>query len=254
MVIITNALAKELHKQFSLPIETPFVVIAPDGVDLSRYANLPTPAKARHILAAGSTSADRQLTPLVISPDAFVAGYTGHLYEGRGIGLILKLAKQLPKITFLLVGGEPQAVNNLQTTIQEGKLTNVLVTGFVPNAKLPFYQAACDVLMMPYQTKVSASSGGDIARFLSPMKLFEYLACKRPILSSNLPVFREILNTNNAILLPPDDIEAWANSLQILRTKPGYRQELADQAFCDVQRYTWNKRAEKIFGIPQKML
>ena len=106
IVMITNALARELHKQFSLPLEAPFVVVAPDGVDVSRYTDLPSPVKARQILTADTTFTDEQMTPLVISPDAFVAGYTGHLYEGRGIGLILKLAKRLPKITFLLVGGE----------------------------------------------------------------------------------------------------------------------------------------------------
>lgn len=250
IVVITNALAMELRKQFSMPTNTPFFVLAPDGVDLSRYAGLPAPAEARQNLAAGDKPAGEQITPPVIPPNAFVAGYTGHLYKGRGIQLILELAVRLPEITFLLVGGEPQAVDNLQSIIRKRSLANIILTGFVPNAVLPRYQAACDVLLMPYQSKVSASSGGDIARFLSPMKLFEYMACRRPILSSNLPVFKEILNANNAVLLPPDDPEAWADSLQLLQTDPEVRQKLAAQAFHDVQKYTWKKRAGKIFGTP----
>jgi len=102
------------------------------------------------------------------------------------------------------------------------------------------------VLLTPYQEHISASSGGDIARYLSPMKLFEYLACKRPILSSDIPVLRETLNENNALLLPPDKIEAWAGALQLLQNDPDKREQLAAQAGQDAQKYTWRARAARI--------
>ena len=41
------------------------------------------------------------------------------------------------------------------------------------------------------------------------MKMFEYMAAGRAILSSDLPVLREVLNEENAILLPPDEPAAW---------------------------------------------
>jgi glycosyltransferase involved in cell wall biosynthesis len=101
---------------------------------------------------------------------------------------------------------------------------------------------------MPYQRKVSASSGGDIARYLSPMKLFEYLACERVILSSDLPVFREVLNPENSVLLPADELNAWVDALKNLQTDPAMRAQLAAQARRDADQYTWNKRAERIFS------
>jgi len=127
-------------------------------------------------------------------------------------------------------------------------LKNVILTGFVPNAELPRYQAACDVLLMPYQRQVAASSGGDISRYLSPMKLFEYLACERPIVSSDLPVLREVLHAGNSILLPCDDTDAWVSALQKLEIDAGLRQRLATQARLDAQQYTWEARAEKILS------
>ncbi len=120
------------------------------------------------------------------------------------------MAECLPEVTFLLVGGDPEDVGRLQA--QAKGLKNVILTGFIPNVDLPLYQAACDVLLMPYQRQVAASSGGDIARYLSPMKLFEYLACGRAILCSDLPVLHEVLNPENAVLLPPDDTQAWVKS------------------------------------------
>jgi glycosyltransferase involved in cell wall biosynthesis len=101
---------------------------------------------------------------------------------------------------------------------------------------------------MPYQRKVAASSGGDIAKYLSPMKLFEYLACGRAILSSNLPVLREILNEKNAVLLSPDDLAAWVTTIQSLNSNPEKRAQLAAQARQDAQRYSWIDRANKIIS------
>jgi len=160
--------------------------------------------------------------------------------------MLLKLAKQLPEINFLLVGGIQDDVTRLRDAAAE--LGNLTLTGFVPNAELPLYQAACDALLMPYQRRVAASSGGDIARYLSPMKLFEYLACGRVILSSDLPVLREILNENNALLLPPDDVNVWAEALRALAADPALRDKLATQSRRDAQQYDWNIRAALILA------
>jgi glycosyltransferase involved in cell wall biosynthesis len=101
---------------------------------------------------------------------------------------------------------------------------------------------------MPYQAQVSASSGGDIARYLSPKKLFEYLACGRAILSSNLPVLCETLNTRNALLLPPDDLQAWQRALERLEADPNLRGQLARQSRSDAAQYSWEARARSIIA------
>ena len=236
-VVITEALKAALASKFLLPKPLP-MIIAPDGVDLARYQNLLAPAEARQALPSS----------LPLQPSTFVAGYTGHLYPGRGTDLILEIAAQLPAVTFLLVGGEPQDVERVRAQTQSRGLENIVLTGFIPNADLPLYQAACDILLMPYQQKVSASSGGNIAEYLSPMKLFEYLACGRGIISSDLPVLQEVLNMENAILLPPDDLASWVAALQDLRTNPEKRTQLAAQARRDAQKFSWETRTQKILS------
>ncbi len=226
LVVITQALRDDLSLG-NFPI-----VIAPDGVDLERYENLTSSGKARQELALR---------------DQFTAGYTGHLYAGRGVDVLLGLAERLPEISFLLIGGNPSDVEKFRQKVTALGLKNVTLTGFIPNAELPQYQAACDVLLMPYQRKVAASSGGDISRYLSPMKIFEYLACGRPIVSSKLPVLLETLNEKNAILLPPDDLDAWQSALLELRDNPSWRERLGKQARSDAQKYSWKSRARMIF-------
>ena len=64
---------------------------------------------------------------------------------------------------------------------------------------------SADLLLMPYQSKVSINSknfNDEISKFISPLKMFEYLATGIPIVSSDLKVLREILiNQKNSVLI-----------------------------------------------------
>jgi glycosyltransferase involved in cell wall biosynthesis len=255
LVVITYALAEDLINTFQIPQPKPtyqdtntkstfsrkeFTLIAPDGVDLERYDNLPSTSDARKTIMTN--------TDFYLPKEDFIAGYTGHLYTGRGTKMLLSLAEYLPQVTFLLVGGEPKQVKLFHEQIKHRGLKNVILTGFIPNAELPLYQAACDILLMPYQRRIAASSGGDISRYLSPMKLFEYMACERAILSSDLPVLKEIISNENATLLPTDNINAWVDAIKNMMTNPAQRKKLATQARQDVQQYSWDARAERILN------
>jgi glycosyltransferase involved in cell wall biosynthesis len=176
---------------------------------------------------------------------AFTAGYTGHLYPGRGIDLLVELARRNPKMRFIWAGGEAVAIRLWNKRLSNAGVNNVRLMGFVPNTQLPLIQAACDVLMMPHERRVSASGGGDIARFTSPMKMFEYLATGRAILASDLPVLREVLNKDNAVLIAPEDIDAWNGALRVLEVNEDKRRALGNQARKDAEKYTWVERARR---------
>jgi len=254
-VVITQALASDLLQKHVPPSHSSFIVIAPDGVDLERYSPSLESVDARIELINQIPSADYLMQeckiPLhnCLNLNRFIVGYTGHLYEGRGTELLLKLAMCLPEVTFLIVGGEEKDVSRFQADMKLKDLENIILTGFVPNTVLSKYQAACDVLIMPYQQRVAASSGGDISRYLSPMKLFEYMACQRVVVSSNLPVLQEVLNSQNSVLLSGEEVDEWASALNELQNNPGKRRKLAAKAYEDVQRYTWEKRVEWILKV-----
>ncbi len=226
---ITRALVELLEKTYRRKFKPGEVVISPNGVDLERYQNLPSPSEARQRLG------------LV---QAFSVGYTGHLYEGRGMGLLVELARRFPAFQFVWVGGRPEDVALWKQKLAERQIGNVTLTGFVENSRLPLYQAAMDVLLMPYERQISGSSGGNSADYCSPMKMFEYMACGRAIISSDLPVIREVLGEANAILCPPEDANAWSQALETLILDEARRLELGRCALQDVQQYTWLKRAQ----------
>jgi glycosyltransferase involved in cell wall biosynthesis len=206
-------------------------VIAPDGVDLERYASLPNPEPARRALGLPSA-------PTVLC--------TGHLYEGRGAGLFLALAEKFPQAGFVWVGGRPADVETWAARATAQALANVTFTGFVPNERIPLYQSAADVLLMPYQRTVATSSGGNTALICSPMKMFEYMAAGGAILTSDLPVLREVLDETAAVFCPPEDVEAWELALGGLLNDEEQRQALGQRARRLVQQYSWIERSQRV--------
>ena len=230
--VLTNTLAlkKALITDFNLEPAAVDIQVAPNGVDLERYQALPSPGNARRALGL---------------PDRFTAGYTGHFYAGRGMELMFKLANAMPEVQFLWVGGEAADVAFWKARLVAEGLSNIVLTGFVDNEILPRYQAAADVLLMPYGKQIAGSGGGDSAQIASPMKMFEYMAASRAIISSDLPVIHEVLDDQMAIFCPPDNLPAWQEALLQLQTNPTMCQALGQAARAAVEAYTWQSRAEK---------
>lgn len=226
----TEALRSVLTSDFDLQHASLDIISAPNGVDLERYQDLPTPEAARHELGL---------------PEGFTAGYTGHFYQGRGIELMMALAKVLPEVNFLWVGGEASDVYVWKKRLDTQNVHNVILTGFVDNAKLPIYQAASDVLLMPYSTSIAGSGGGNTVDVASPMKMFEYLAAGRAILSSDLPVVHEVLDDSTAVFCPPDDPAAWKKAIIDLRSHSTRREKLGSAAREVSKAFTWRRRAER---------
>lgn len=233
---ITQALAAMMLRQDAKPALDGEVVISPNGVDLERYQTLPEPAAARARLGLR---------------EALTVGYTGHLYAGRGMGLLFELAKRFPSVQFLWVGGRQPDLQAWKERLNQERVTNVVLTGFVENLRLPSYQAAADILLMPYERVITGSSGGNSAEYCSPMKMFEYMASGRAILSSDLPVLHEVLNDANCVFCTPEDVESWARALEALVVSSENRTRLGTQARQDALAYTWLKRAQNaLAGFP----
>ena len=234
LVSITRALVDVLERDFSMRFRSEELVIAPNGVDLERFASLPDPVSAR-----------RQ-TGLREAPTIMC---TGHLYTGRGAELFLALARTIANAHFVWVGGRPEDIEFWRQRAEKNSIFNVTFAGFVPNRHLPLYQAAADILLMPYSRSIMGSSGtADSAGVASPMKMFEYMATGRAIASAYLPVIREVLNENNAVFCKPDDIHSWKSALERLLKDENLREQLGRQAQLDAQGYTWVARARRIMN------
>lgn len=174
-------------------------------------------------------------------------GYVGHLYKGRGIELILRIAAKMPTIKFHIVGGSEQDVANLQknNTISD----NIIFHGHINHANLIKYYDKFDIALAPYQNQVAiAGNVGNSVEFMSPLKIFEYMCYGKAVISSDLPVLREILkHAENSILVPADIDASWVQAIEKLIQEPEYAQKIAKSGQELVkQNHTWEIRARKI--------
>lgn len=246
MTVTTSALRKALERSTNFQFKDDAVLLAPNGVELEKYAGLPSPTDAR-----------RQLN----LKEGLTVGFTGHIYPGRGADLLFELAKQMPNVNFLWVGGTPELVDFWRGKLTEANVINVTMTGFVKHESIPLYQAATDVLLMPYSRSIEASSGQDIAEVINPMKMFEYMAAGRGIVCADLSVIREVLNEGNAVLVEPVEegnrewgIGNWKLAIESLLVDESRRLALGAQARKDVEQLTWVKREERVMELLNKNL
>ena len=187
------------------------------------------------------------------SKNHITVGYTGNLYKGRGIEIILELAEKCSWAKFYIIGGTQKDISYWQKKINNYE--NILIYGHVPHSEIAEYLLSFDILLAPYQKQVFTFGGtkytggsGDIGKWMSPLKIFEYMAAGKAIIASDLPVLREILkNSINALLVPANDPQLWEQALTTLRHNPELRHTIAKQAKLDLENYyTWAKRAQLI--------
>lgn len=216
------------------------IVVAHDAVDLERFEPLLSQSEARAQLRA---------VGLDIPDSARVVGYSGHFYTGRGIPELLECAAKQPDWTFLFVGGNARDLQIYGERARERNLNNVRFVGFVPNAQLPPYIFASDVVAMPY----TSSTGS--AQFMSPMKMFEYLAAGRAVVATDWPPVREVLrHEENALLIPPDCADNLEQALGRVLNDDGLRVKLEGAAREEAEHYTWAGRAsELVTWIEEKL-
>lgn len=194
----------------------------------------------------------QELLPDPSERGRFVCGYVGHLYPGRGIAVIEKLARECQDMLFLVIGGNE---NDVAEKRRQNTLSNLRFLGHVPHPVARRAMSSVDLLLMPYQRKVSIGlDGHDTGRWMSPMKMFEYMSSGTAFVASDIPVLREVLRDGeNAVLVAPESIEDWRRSVLTLKDDPTLRKNLARCAYEDYQsNYTWRRRAERIVVFLKK--
>jgi len=227
IVVHSDTLKQELLQHYpELTFEEIFV--AHDGADLIR-----------------SIQDNARSTGTLRGKHGFNVGYAGSLTPGKGLDLIARVAKIRPDYGFHILGGEKSRIELLQ---QRNKCKNIYFYGHRDHGDIPAYLKSFDVCVAPYQHKALVRTSQNTSRWISPMKIFEYMAAKRPMVCSDLPGINNILrHEHDAMLLPPFDEEKWAQALDKLHSDPTFAETLSDNAFASLSgKYTWDKRMHAI--------
>ena len=172
-------------------------------------------------------------------------GYFGSLDSSKGVNFIIKLAKKDTVNKYYIYGGSEQDVSKLK----KGIPNNLKISHSVCYGELKPIISKMDILLMPSSTKKIRSSGnfGNIVKFTSPLKLFDYLASGKLIISSNVSVFKEILSDRkNCIIVNNFKINNWVKIIYKAKFELSKINNIKRNAFILSKKYTYIKRAKKM--------
>ena len=265
--LIASARAAGLGRPVAVEVHHPFAPTRVEHALLDRLSRMPN---CLGLVAISHALKDRLVHDhpdfdgrVLVAPDAadvmpaqasdesgrrqgFHVGYVGSLYAGKGFLRIVAIAQAMPWATFHVVGEIEQL---RKRGIDVGDLPrNLTLHGHQPPKAMARILNAFDVVLAPYRREVKPHSALDVAPWMSPLKLFEYMAARKPIVASDLPVIREVVaHGETAWLSSPDDDDAWVQALTRLHAEPEMAQKLASNAYALWQRhYTWDARAAAI--------
>ena len=226
LIVITQPL-KKIFEDEGIPEDKIFVL--PDGADYSELDII------------------NKKGPL----EKLNVGYAGHLYKGRGIKVLFEIAKRCEWVKIWIAGGNEKEIEMYKNKLLDERITNIELLGFInPNEVNNFFKRM-DVLIAPYQKKVTIQDGFNTEKWMSPLKVFEYMNSRKPIICSNISVLREVLeNGNNCLLCEPDDINEWIQCLKDLKSDYALREKIAKNAALDLKnKFSWEVRAKKILDL-----
>ncbi len=159
VIVCSEALEKSRRSKCSR------ILLLPNGVDPAHYTPVSQPVKTRHAEWP--------------SP---VLGYTGTLHADRvDVDLLIGIARSFSDGAIVLIG--PNCMPDATTNRLKAE-SNIKLMGEVPYSKLPEYMARFDVCIVPHNETPFTES-------LNPIKLWEYLAGGKPIVSTKVAGFRD---------------------------------------------------------------
>ncbi|MFL5449320.1 MAG: glycosyltransferase family 4 protein [Gemmatimonadales bacterium] len=162
------------------------------------------------MVPAARGDAERLRRRLAIPPGRPVVLYGGTFQSYQGLGQLIEaipaVRAVVPDATFVLVGAENGTGAAVRAQgaalLQSGALH---VIDRQPRHEIPGYLGLADVLVSP------RSYGGNL-----PLKVFDYLAAGRPIVATDIPTHRTVLNEDRAVLVPTQSTELARGILSLL--------------------------------------
>lgn len=190
------------------------VQILPNGVDSNLFRNY------------GDTKSELKL-------NGFIVGYVGVLREWVDFEPVFRaLSKLNREVSLIIVGKEGYFNQNIALAQEYGVLERVKFTGAIPYSKVPKYISAMDVCLIPF--KSNAISNGAL-----PLKLFEYMACEKPVISTEIPGVRKSVGN---LVLYASSAQEYENMIKVLYENEGLRKEMGMKGRKLVEKtYDWKK-------------
>ncbi len=229
---ISQGVKDDLISLFGIQKEK--IKVLPDGVNLNIFKKQ---ADNRQFLAQ----------KYGLAKDCFVIVYTGSFQDWKGVDIIVKSAKYIGLANFkiLLIGGTGQQKTKIEKIVKENNLTSrIIIDGFLAAKQVAKILASAHVGVIANKKEAIG------AKYTSPLKLFEYMACGLPIVAPRLSFAQEILREGrNCLFFQAENEKDLASKIEELFYNPSLAKKLSFCNIADAQNYSWSKRAQNLLKI-----
>jgi len=179
---------------------------------------------------------------LGISNDDRVVMYLGTVYSFSGVDTIIasiqNIVKEFPHFKFLVVGGGPD-LSKFKTKAKEHNVEKyVIFTDFVPYQEVLNYCSLAEIFVNPFQIN-------EITDKLSPVKIFDLLACAKPVIATPLQGLLHDFPKNSNVLIYSDLPDFEKNIIRLLNNSELENIGKRNREFV-IKNFTWKKVTEKI--------
>ena len=224
VICVSEPLKTHLVRKWKVPEEK--IVVFPNVADVRRFRpDVNAREKVRASFGMGNA-------PLII--------FVGNFYEWHDVETLLKAFVRVldvyPDAHLLLVGDGVTRQAMLTLADNLGIARAVVFTGMVAHIDVPRYMAAADIAVVPYPILQQ-----DV--WLSPLKLFEYMATGNAIVASNVGQLPEwVINESNGLLVPPGNVTALTAAIERLISDSALRLRLGQKARDEaVHKHSWDR-------------
>lgn len=221
LAALTEWLIADLREEYGVATQA---AVVPDGVDLQ--------------LAEAAILPERPAGPPRLL-------YLGSLHPWKGVSTLITALARIPNAHLRIAGGPAHRVAELQMLAVSNRVSSrVEFLGHVLPVNRFKVIAEADICLLP----LSETSIG--SRYTSPLKLFEYMALGKPIVSADVPAIRSVLTSGeSALLVPPGDIAALATAVRQLMEQPALAAQLGKRVRQLAQQYSWQARAATLLRL-----
>ena len=234
---------KESYPKFNLVIaNTPFmktwseemgaknVIVIPQGVDTSIMKKLPK---------------DKELQKrLKISDQDKVVMYLGTIHSISGLPVILNsipsIIQTIPNFKLLIVGGGID-LEKLKDISKKLKIEeNIIFVGYVPYIDIPRYCSLAELCINPFEIT-------DMTKKLSPVKIFDLLACGKPVLATPLEgMLYDFPKESNTVIY--ENLESFTDKMIELLTSNSLEQSGTKNREFVTKNFTWGIVTKKMLN------
>jgi len=232
IICVTEGIKRDLIDYFK--VDEKKIHVVSNGVDTNMFRPV---------------SSDFVLRKYGIKKNQLLVGFVGVFFKWQGLNNLINsiplVIDKYQNVKFIIVGDGKEYNNLINLSRRLGVKNKVVFTGNVSHDEIPYYINSFDICVAPF------TRGRNVKTGLSPIKLYEYLSCGKPVVVSDIPGLKECVDTGNCgVVVEPDNSVELSKAIYRLLIDTKLRKKMGKNARKLAEHnYSWERIARRVMRV-----